>query len=716
MQEKHKKINKKNYPIPSGYIKIGFAQIGRDTLSTEILENVVNKSLPNNYRLAENKYLTVSENTNSSSCTEQEEILKKIEEAKKFEDIEYGKKYIKEQFSPYGENAVRFGIDILVNSEKFSNTDNNQKEESRSTLEEISEADLKRLKEDKNTRKIPNLINILPPEHFINKVTTWMEGLSDTYYEYRVCSALWLLSAIVQGKPCLSLKQGDIKPNLFLMLFGQSTKSRKSTAIKKIRNIYEVATDIDLFNDEPTIEGYLEMLSKNPIQNFLLDEASGLLAKYHKKYNEGIFDMECKIYDCDGVRKIKASGQNKDPKEFSIKNPYVTHLYATTPDKYSSVMTMEDYLCGYGYRFMYAFPTYAKDRKDIELEDNEDTEAWSRVIATTKKLHKKYSEMQDFKFTITKEALKLYNVIGRELEDASERLNNESIDSAVGRSQEHILKIAMLLEIGKEEPSHEISEGSIALATTLVINFFLPSFTQIMDRILSDVQTNKIEKAIAVIRKMGGSCTRSTLVQNGHFIKKECDEIVEAMVFGNILEEKQITGTKKIVYILTSEATTLKIQSTSLTDKISELSNLSNLSTLAQDINYPAKIAKIVKNDEKQTQNAACEVGSYCYSAKIAKIAKMAKNPEKMVTNNERIVTNSLNNENSIPDPKTIIEYYIGNDCHGVTVNKSIEKHITNLKNNYPSLKLIPRDNLKFLFRRVAKVATTEVTICSQEV
>lgn len=69
-------------------------------------------------------------------------------------------------------------------------------------INEISLAELKNIKMDLNNRKMPNLMEILPQDHFINTVTSWMSGLSDTYYEYRVSSALWLLSALIQGKGC----------------------------------------------------------------------------------------------------------------------------------------------------------------------------------------------------------------------------------------------------------------------------------------------------------------------------------------------------------------------------------------------------------------------------------------------------------------------------------------------------------------------------------
>jgi len=232
-----------------------------------------------------------------------------------------------------------------------------------------------------------------------------------------------------------------------------------------------------------------------------------------RSINEGIFDLDCKIYDGASIRKIKASGRNKDPQEYIIKNPYVTHLYATTPDKFTTVVELEDFSCGWGYRFLYAFPTYSKDRMDIEFGNNENIEAWGRVLTAVKTIYNKYLGVDEFKFTITKEALKLFNKISAELEDEGEKIQNESLDSAIARAEDNILKISMVLEIGKKEPSHEITEDSISIASLLILDFFLPSFSQVMDRILSDIKTNKIEKAISVIRKMGGTCNKAHLLK-----------------------------------------------------------------------------------------------------------------------------------------------------------------------------------------------------------
>ena len=529
----------------------------------------------------------------------------------------------------------------LSTEDKIIFIESELKSSEKANANEISLEELKNINMDINNRRMPDLEKILPQDHFINVVTRWMSGLSDTYYEYQVSSALWLLSDLIQGRGSLKLKQGTIKPNLYIMLLGQSTKSRKSTAVKKIENIREAATNNVLYNDEPTIEGYLEMLATNPVQSFVCDEASGLLAKFHKTYNEGIFDLECKIYDGQSVRKIKAAGRDKDVREIVVNNPYVTHLYATTPDKFASVTTLTDFLCGWGYRFIYAFPTYAKGRMDIMVEDHEDTKAWAEVMAATRDLYNRYSTMEPFNFKISKEALKLYNEIGQELEDETERLQNEQLDSAVARAEDNILKIAMLIEAGKSWNSTVITEESIIIASVLTLDFFLPSFMQTMDRVLSDIKANKIEKAMSVIRRMGGNCTRSTLIKNGHFTKSECDEVIEAMLIGEIVTQKQVKETKATVYILNSEDKEIKVTSSELSDTFNQIRSLRRLRTFRLFTDGTESIAKSAKLKEikevyiNENDNTLADVSVFKSDCEYAKSAKCAKSAKTSDSNSE---------------------------------------------------------------------------------
>src|SRR5665647_2130292 len=104
----------------------------------------------------------------------------------------------------------------------------------------------------------------LPPSHFISIFTDWCSGLTDGYVDYQIVGAFWLLSSFCNEKVVIKLKQGTVRPNLFLTIFGKSTSSRKSTVVQKTREIYEKVTGELLFNEDFSIEGYLESLSINP--------------------------------------------------------------------------------------------------------------------------------------------------------------------------------------------------------------------------------------------------------------------------------------------------------------------------------------------------------------------------------------------------------------------------------------------------------------------
>jgi hypothetical protein len=158
----------------------------------------------------------------------------------------------------------------------------------------------------------------------------------------------------------MRLKQEAVKPNLYITIFGKSTTSRKSTIVKKTKEIYEQVTGSPLPNEDFSLEGYLESLSLNSKQCHARDEAAGLLAKIHKPYNEGFMELECAIYDGQNYKKTLSSKGKGDPNVYEIVSPYVTKFYATTPDNYLHYVSIDDFLCGRELRTLFIFPTYSK--------------------------------------------------------------------------------------------------------------------------------------------------------------------------------------------------------------------------------------------------------------------------------------------------------------------------------------------------------------------
>lgn len=403
-------------------------------------------------------------------------------------------------------------------------------------LDEITESQLEEIRKEYSI-KIPDLHNILDKNHFINVYCDWLSSLSDTYYEYQVGCAFWLLSALTEKKVELKTKQEAIRPNIWAFILGRSTTSRKSTAIIKTKNIYENATDSVLFNDDYSVEGYLKLLEKQPVNNFVRDEVAGLLAKNYKKYNDGIFDLECTIYDGQDTKKTLSK------EEVIVKNPYVTHLYGTTLDSFTENMQLSTILGGYGFRFLYFAPDYIKPRKNIDIETEEDIGKWAEVLTRTRRLKKFFDESDTINFEVDPEAMKIYNHSVDELEVSIDKKKDRMLNSALGRYQIYILKLAMLIEIGKPERSFTIHKNSMDLAIKLITDYFLPSYQDVISRLQEDAKNNQIEKVISVLRRMGNTGPRYLVLKNSKIKVKEFNEVLDTLIASNTVSIKNIINT-----------------------------------------------------------------------------------------------------------------------------------------------------------------------------
>jgi hypothetical protein len=524
-----------------------------------------------------------------------------------------------------------------------------------------------------------------------------MSGLTDTYYEFQVCGALWELSAATQGKVKIELKQGTIKPNVWFMVIGRSTTSRKSTAVNNTSSIWAAVTGEILNNDDFSLEGYLEALSRDPTRNFVRDEAAGLFAKYKQKYNDGIFDAECTLFDGKNYKKTLASKGKKDPQTFEIRDPFITHFYATTPDRLQGSLALEDFASGYGIRFLYAYPSYPKARKDIGLEDAEDTEKWGEVVTRLKTLYNFFNRTDSINFKITQEALWTYNNIAAELENITDNILDGLLDSAAGRAQDYILKLAMLIEIGKLKPSFEITQESIELASLLVINFFLPCFTSIRDLLFEDVKHNMIEKMLKIFRNKNGVCTKSELITLGHFLKSERDSALDALLECGAVEAKISSETKQHIYILKNDNKP-KIKIDSLAKRFQNLefksfSKFSKFSCSTQDGEYSAKFAKKeqieLEDNGKTFPQVVKDRGVYpCLTAKFAKNAKNAKSEDA---------------EQNICESKGAKNIEIAKGTHKQDLKKFLHSHYTDTQTN------VSKIMMEFCQTQAGKIAFNDV-------
>jgi hypothetical protein len=127
------------------------------------------------------------------------------------------------------------------------------------------------------------------------------------------------------------------------------------------------------------------------------------------------------------------------------------------------------------------------------------------VLDRAKEIFNFIKNSDGIKFKFEPGALEFYSEITSKIEDAADKTDNSILSSVVGRSQIHILKIAMLIELGKDSISTTITKESLAIAANAVVTYFIPTIMDVVDLVQEDTKNNMVEKVIYVIRKQGGT-------------------------------------------------------------------------------------------------------------------------------------------------------------------------------------------------------------------
>lgn len=396
-----------------------------------------------------------------------------------------------------------------------------------------------------------------PEDHFISQFVSYADVVTDAFYEYKVLDALWLLSSCTQGKVVIDLASHPrgLPVNIWVILIGQSSLSRKTTIADIAREIMSFAVGKGLIDTDGSLEGYLEGLSKEPIQFCINDECSVTLAKMGQKYNSGYFEFECKIYDGASHEKRLASGGKREPKVYPINDPFVTKLYATTFVKFARSITVPDFDSGYGFRFLYSAPLYDRELQNEHIKTDEDRDCMAQICARTGKLYGLFSDSVKFSMSIDDDAMDYYNNINNEFYAYIRKApqNRELMGSAWARYSPYILKIAALIEIGKATVSYRISLESVKQAASMITEYFLPTLCDVYSLLTTDVKNNKIDLIISELKKLNGVGQHSVLLRKTKLSRTEFNTYIETMHESGQIEiviNKSANGINSRTYIL----------------------------------------------------------------------------------------------------------------------------------------------------------------------
>ena len=138
---------------------------------------------------------------------------------------------------------------------------------------------------EKELLELPQLVGEPATETFIDKYKDWALEATDATPEFHELSAMILLSSIMSASVRLDTSYGPIAPNLWGMVLGDSTVTRKTTSMKMAIDFLTALEPEMVVATDGSVEGILTAIATRPnkVSLFFRDEISGLFDSINKR-------------------------------------------------------------------------------------------------------------------------------------------------------------------------------------------------------------------------------------------------------------------------------------------------------------------------------------------------------------------------------------------------------------------------------------------------
>lgn len=195
------------------------------------------------------------------------------------------------------------------------------------------------------------------PKTFIDEYVEWAASKTDAAREYHVAGAFTILSTIFSDFGHAVPKFGRLPLNLWFMVLGDTTRSRKSTTRSQmLKTLHALQDEEDYHYDlgsDFTGEGLTTQLLTRANRSSLvhLDEVQDFIDSLDKKsYLSGLRGQMTELYDGHVNGKLRASGTTKAQ---SSANIALTMYMMGIREAVADVLTVKDFQSGFLTRFIY---------------------------------------------------------------------------------------------------------------------------------------------------------------------------------------------------------------------------------------------------------------------------------------------------------------------------------------------------------------------------
>lgn len=386
-------------------------------------------------------------------------------------------------------------------------------------------------------------------EGFIERYIEWASGLGDAAIQYHQAGAFTILSALLSGRVSLPTSFGTVVPNLWFMILGDTTLTRKSTAMDiAVDLVMEVDQDVVLATDG-SVEGLMQQLEARPKRPsiFLRDEFSGLLEMITKRdYYAGMAEVLTKLYDGKMQKRVLRK------ETVVVRDPILLIFAGGIRNRVQSLLTHEHVSSGFIPRFVFVTaesdtsrikplgPPSARDTGNKAALLDEMVELIEHYGQTRqvhiKALGQSSTDNMSFEAMLSPEAWFRYNKLeGDLLQSGLESEKPELMTPLFDRLAKSGLKAAVLLAAARQREEKVVVEEVDILHAIRYVEGWRSYAIEVVNGIGKTVFEREAEKILGAIAKRPG-IGRAQLMQSYHLTARNADQI-----FDTLMQRGQIT-------------------------------------------------------------------------------------------------------------------------------------------------------------------------------
>lgn len=316
-------------------------------------------------------------------------------------------------------------------------------------------------------------------------------------------AGLMALSTLALGHRWLNVGQG-VRPNLYMLLTGDSSAPRKSTSVRFARQAVEEIAPHLVGPRDYTMEGLYkwmrekdETTGKGRNKFCLFSEEFGSDLARSESYGGTMREDFCGLYDGDDFTKVRAKSDN-----FTILKPRVNLLGGVAYPLLTRYCSKDDWFIGFFMRFLFVSPIAMREK--TTLQPRFPRGAWATAIGSLQALYDGWKD-SGVGLNLTPAAAAEYARFVKHLPSDGE---DAVIPVYTARLGPNVLKLALLYQLDID-PDADVGFDAMKHACDFVMYCLWPSFLKAYDVTTATEFESAVRRVRLLAEREEGVTTRT---------------------------------------------------------------------------------------------------------------------------------------------------------------------------------------------------------------